>query len=213
MVKNPGKQAIPDQITSTDELDALYGPALPRALIKEIDHLSSHYRAFIEAAPFVVLATSGPDGLDCSPRGDPVAAARVVDSKTIQLPDHRGNNRIDSLRNLVEDPRLSLLFMIPGIGETLRVNGRARILTSAALLASFAVGKKLPRTVLEISIERVYYQCQKALIRARLWDSEVHRARDALPSAGQILESLSTEKFDGAAYDAAYPEHMKKTIY
>src|SRR5215831_5126028 len=126
-------------ITTLEELDALYGAPMPAAIAKEIDYISDHYRAFIDRAPFVVVATVGPEGLDCSPRGDPAGFVRVRDPHTVLLPDRRGNNRVDSLRNLVRDPRIALLFLIPGIGNSLRINGRAEISTEPELCQSFAV--------------------------------------------------------------------------
>jgi len=200
-------------ITTTEQLEALYGAPVPRALVKELDHISDHYRAFIEAAPFVVVATSGPEGLDCSPRGDPPGFVRVRDRHTLLLPDRRGNNRIDSLRNIVRDPRISLLFLIPGIGETLRINGRAQIVTEPALLDSFAIQGKPPRSVIVIGVERVYFQCQKALARSRLWQADSQIPRNALPSTGEMLAAMSGGEVDAEAYDRGYPEHLKKTIY
>ena len=201
------------RVTSIEQLEALYDAPLSRSLIKEIDYISEHYRAFIEQAPFVVVATSGPEGLDCSPRGDPPGFVRVWDEKTVLIPDRRGNNRLDTLRNLVRDPRISLLFLIPGVGETLRINGHTDIVTDPALCASFAMQGKVPTSVLVITVERVYFQCQKALVRSRLWSAEAQIPRSALPSTGQMLEARSQGDFDGAEYDRAYPEHMKKTIY
>jgi predicted pyridoxine 5'-phosphate oxidase superfamily flavin-nucleotide-binding protein len=127
------------KITTIEELERLYGAPTQAALVKEIDYISDHYRAFIEKAPFVIVASSGPHGLDCSPRGDPAGFARVRDRKTILIPDRRGNNRIDTLRNIVFDPRVSLLFMIPGVGNTLRVNGRAEVYADPALCAEFGI--------------------------------------------------------------------------
>ena len=195
------------------ELEALYGRPYGPSLAKEIDHISAEYRAFIEAAPFVVLATSGAGGLDCTPRGDPRGFVRVVDSRRILIPDRRGNNRLDSLRNLIEDPRIAVLFLIPGVNETLRINGRARILVDAALSASFAIGDKVPTTVLEITAERVYFQCAKALIRSKLWAAEAQVARSALPSSGQILAAITEQAIDAAAYDREAPERIRQTIY
>jgi PPOX class probable FMN-dependent enzyme len=200
-------------VTTAAELDAIYGTPVPNALTKELDHISDHYRAFIAAAPFVVVATSGPGGLDCTPRGDPSGFVRVVDRHTLQLPDRRGNNRIDSLRNLIVDPRISLLFLIPGVGETLRVNGRAVISVDPALCGSFAMGDKLPRSVVVVTAERVYYQCPKALIRSKLWDPSRHVDRKSLPSSGQILAALKPGEIDAAAHDRAYPERVRQTIY
>jgi uncharacterized protein len=201
------------QITTLEQLKAIYGEPVGNSLVKELDHVSDHYRAMIEASPFVVLATSGPEGLDCTPRGDPPGFVRVVDRNTLMLPDRRGNNRIDTLRNLVIDPRISLLFLIPGVGETLRVNGRAVINTDPALCRSFAMGDKLPRSIIVVTAERVYFQCPKALVRSRLWDPSRHVDRRSLPSAGEILAAIRPGEIDAEALDRAYPERLKQTIY
>jgi PPOX class probable FMN-dependent enzyme len=201
------------RITTQEQLDALYGTPAEAAVVKEIDFISDHYRAFIDKAPFVVVATVGPEGLDCSPRGDPPGFVRVRDASTLLIPDRRGNNRVDTLRNLVRDPRISLLFMIPGIGNTLRVNGRAEISTEPGLCASFAMRGQAPRTVLVVTAERVYFQCPKALVRSRLWSTDAQVARSELPSTGEILAALTKGSIDGAAYDAAYPRRLEETIY
>ena len=161
----------------------------------------------------MVLASVAEEGLDCSPRGDPPGFVRVVDKKTVMIPDRRGNNRIDTLRNIVRDPRVSLLFLVPGVGETLRINGRAEISVDPELCASFDMNGKAPRSVIIVRADRVYFQCQKALARSRLWDPEAQIERKELPTAGNILQALSTEEFDGDAYDKNYPERLKKTIY
>ena len=201
------------RITTLDQLDRLYGEPVPAAIIKEIDYISEHYRAFIDKSPFVVVATVGPEGLDCSPRGDPAGFVRVRDAKTVLIPDRRGNNRIDSLRNLVRDPRISLLFMIPGVGNTLRINGHAEISSDPELLATFSVHGKLPKTVLIVTVERIYTHCPKALVRSRLWSQDAQISRSELPTAGEMLESLSKGAIDGARYDAASPQRIKDTIY
>lgn len=201
------------QITTVAELEALYGQASGAAITKEVDYITEQYRVFIEKAPFLVVATCGPEGLDCSPRGDPPGFVRVLDRKRVLIPDRRGNNRIDSLRNLVRDPRLSLLFLIPGVGETLRINGRARILVDPALAASFTINDKVPQTLIEVTVDTIYYQCPKALIRSRLWLSEAQVARSELPSSGQILAGITNNQIDAAAHDAAYPERVRQTIY
>ena len=203
----------PNMISTIAELEAIYGEPLAQSLVKEIDYISGHYRAFIEKSPFVVLASVAEEGLDCSPRGDPAGFVRVVDEKTVMIPDRRGNNRIDTLRNLVRDPRVSLLFLVPGVGETLRINGRAAISVDPDLCASFDMNGKTPRSVIVVTAERVYFQCQKALARSRLWDPEARIERKELPSAGDILQGLSKNDFDGDAYDKNYPERLKKTIY
>ena len=203
----------PQRIETIEALEAYYGKPSDRAVFKEIDHISDHYRAFIERAPFVAVASAGPEGLDCSPRGDPPGWVRVVDSKTIQMPDRRGNNRVDTLRNIVRDPRVGLLFLIPGVGETLRINGRASILIEPALLDSFAFGGKPPRSVISVAVDTVYFQCQKALARSRLWDPAAQAAKGELPTSGEILKALSPEPFDAESYDTGYSEYMKQTIY
>ncbi len=200
------------EVTTEAQLEALYGLPSGAAVIKEIDHVSDHYRAFIEASPFVVLATSGPEGLDCTPRGDPAGFVRVVDRKTLMLPDRRGNNRLDALRNIVRDPRVALLFLIPGIGRTLRVNGTASITTDPAVCAGFAIEGKTPRSVVVVTAERVYTQCPKALVRSRLWDPANHVPESALPSSGEMLRALSAG-FDAGAYDRDHPRRLRETIY
>jgi uncharacterized protein len=200
-------------ITTEAELDALYDAPVPTSILKEIDYISDDYARLIAASPFAILATSGPEGLDCSPRGDPAGFVRVSDPKTLMIPDRRGNNRIDSLRNIVRDPRVALLFLIPGIGTSLRVNGRARLATDAALCASFAMGGKNPKCVIVIAVERAYTQCQKAIARSKLWDAARHVKASDLPTVGDMMQRLDPQNFDGKAYDAEYPERMKRTIY
>ena len=203
---------MPNIVTSEAELEALYGLPAGPAVFKEIDRISEHYRKFIEASPFVVLATSGPEGLDCTPRGDPAGFVRVVDEHTVMLPDRRGNNRIDTLRNIVRDPRIALLFLIPGVGRTLRINGRAEINVDPDLCALFTMEDKVPRSVIVINAERVYTQCPKALVRSRLWDASRHLAETDLPSSGTIMKALMAG-FDGDTYDRDYGKHLKATIY
>ena len=198
-------------VTSEAELEARYGLPAGAAVIKEIGHISDHYRAFVEASPFVVVATSGPDGLDCTPRGDPAGFVRVVDRQTVMMPDRRGNNRLDTLRNLVRDPRIALLFLIPGEGRTLRINGRAVIDTDPELCASFTMEGKVPRSVIVVTAERVYTQCPKALIRSKLWNPAAH-ADPGLPSTGAMMQALAAD-FDAEAYEREYPQRLKETIY
>ena len=157
-------------ITTMEQLEALYGEKLPASIIKEIDHINGSYRKLIEAAPFVAVATSGPEGLDCSPKGDAPGFVRILDDKTLAIPDRPGNNRLDGFRNILRDPRIALLFLIPGVGETLRVNGRASISIDPELMQSFAVNGKLPRSVLIVHIETVFFHCSKAIVRSKLWD-------------------------------------------
>lgn len=200
-------------VTTMSELEALYDKPYGPSLVKEIDHISPQYRALIEAAPFVVLATSGPDGLDCSPRGDPAGFVRVLDEKTILIPDRRGNNRIDSLRNLVRDPRCALLFLIPGVNETMRIIGRAAISTDPKLCATFVMQGKNPRCVLVVTVERAYFQCAKALVRSKLWDPATQVERATLPTSGKILAEITDGKMGGDEHDRTHPERIKATIY
>jgi PPOX class probable FMN-dependent enzyme len=203
----------PHVITSVAALEALYGTPAEASLVKETDRVIPEYRAFIEAAPFVALATRGPEGLDCSPRGDEPGFVRVRDEKTLLLPDRRGNNRIDSLRNIVRDPHVALLFLIPGIGETLRVNGRAVVSAEPALLDSFTVDGKAPKSVIAVTVEAVYFQCARAILRSELWNPDRHVARGSLPSAGRILAAVTQNRFDGEAYDRVLPERQRTTLY
>src|SRR5215475_10054981 len=202
-----------DLVTSTEALESIYGAPSGAAVVKELDHVNPDYRAFIEAAPFCAMATSGPDGLDCTPRGDPPGFVRVNDEKTLLIPDRRGNNRIDSLRNLIADPRISLLFLIPGCSETIRVNGRAVISTAPELCESFIFAGKVPRSVIVVTVERVDYQCAKAIVRSRLWDPAAHIDRSTLPTAGTILAAISAGALGGPEHDRTAPERMMATIY
>jgi uncharacterized protein len=200
-------------VTSVDALERLYGQPYGPSIAKEADRITGHYRAFIEAAPFFALASSGPDGLDCSPRGDAPGFVRVHDEKTLLIPDRLGNNRIDSLRNILQDPRVALLFLIPGCGETIRVNGRAAISVDPALAQTFVVNGKTPRALLIVTVERIYYQCAKAIVRSKLWDASRHVDRKSLPSSGTILAELTGGKLGGEAHDRAAPERLKATLY
>ena len=200
-------------VRSLEQLEALYGLPGETSLAKEVDHVAPAYRAYIEAAPFVALATAGPDGLDCSPRGDQRGFVRVHDERTLLMPDRRGNNRVDSLRNIVRDPRVGLLFLIPGSGNTLRVNGRAHLSVDPGLLESFRVENQAPRSVIAIAVDSVYFQCARAIARSALWDPARHVAADALPSAGQILAELSGNRVGGESYDREWPERARKTMW
>ena len=200
-------------LTTVEELEALYGPANPRSITKEIPFLNEDYRAFVEAAPLVILATAGEEGLDCSPKGDRPGFVRIIDERTLAIPDRPGNNRIDNLRNIVVDPRVSLLFIIPGVEETLRVNGRGAISNDPDLLAGFAVNGKLPRTVILVTIGSVYFHCSKALVRSSLWEPAKFVERSRLPSTGAMLQRLSAGTLDAAAYDREAPAITQATLY
>jgi len=200
-------------LTSVAELEALYGQPNEASTAKEIAYITPHYRAYIEASPFASLATSGPEGLDCSPRGDRPGFVRIHNERTLMLPDRRGNNRIDSLRNIVRDPRVALLFLIPGLGNTLRVNGRAHISVDPALLESFAVEEKAPRSVMVMEVETIYFQCARALVRSDLWNPARHIDPKSLPSAGQILAALTQERVGGETYDREWPGRAAKMMW
>lgn len=190
-------------------------PNLPgdASLAKVVDHVHPLYRPMIESSPFAVLATLGPRGLDASPRGDGPGFVRVADQHTLLLPDRRGNNRIDSLSNLLVDPRLALLFLIPGCNETLRVNGTGRISRSPALCETLAVDGRAPATVLVVNVASVYFQCGRALMRSGLWDAAGQIDRARLPSVGAVLGTLSQGRIDGGAYDAELPTRQRGSLY
>jgi uncharacterized protein len=200
-------------IDTIEQLEALFGQPGEASLKKEVPYLHPSYQALIAASPLVVLATTGPGGLDASPRGDPPGFVAVQDEKTLLLPERRGNNRIDSLRNIVADPRVALLFLIPGVGETLRVNGRARITVAPDLMARFAVEGKPPQCVIEIQVESVYFQCARAIQRSKLWTPRAANAKPEVPTAGAILSALTDAAFDGAAYDRELPARQRATLY
>ncbi|HEY2653438.1 MAG TPA: pyridoxamine 5'-phosphate oxidase family protein [Solirubrobacteraceae bacterium] len=171
---------------------------------KIADRINSLTRQFIERSPFVCVATANPDGgLDVSPRGDPPGFVRVLDERTLLLPERPGNRIADTLTNLVSDPRIALLFLIPGIGDTFRVSGEAKIVEDPDLLAPSAVDGKVPRLGILITVEQAYTQCSKALIRSDLWNPDHHIERSELPSNGQILRSLQGPSFDAEEYDRA----------
>ena len=209
MTSTPAEHRIDDLET----LAALYGAPGETSVRKETDHLHPHYRALIEASPFVAVASAGPEGLDVSPRGDAPGFVVAPDAHTLWLPDRRGNNRTDTLRNVLRDPRVALLFLVPGVGETLRVNGRAHISIAPELLARFEVDGHLPRSVLVVHVEAVYFQCSRALLRSALWAPSRHVARETLPSPGRMLAALTRDEIDGAAYDRALPARLKTNLY
>ena len=209
---------MPDEnqhrITDLAQLEALYGLPNDASTVKEVPFITAEYRAMIEASPFAALATAGPEGLDCSPRGDrPGELVRVADSRTLLMPDRRGNNRVDSLRNILRDPRVGLMFLIPGHGNALRVNGRAHLSVAPDLLARFAVEGKVPRSVIVVAVESAYFQCARAVIRARLWEPEARVAPGSLPTPGRILAALSEGKVGGEPYDANWAARAKETMW
>ena len=200
-------------ITALPELLALYPDVSPVSLRKEAPQLTPAYRKWIEAAPFFAIATSGVGGLDCSPRGDtPGQLFHVLDDQTIAIPDRRGNNRLDTLKNLVADPRVALLFLLPGINECVRINGRATLTTDPALRERFAMDGKLPVTVIVVAIGTVYFQCARALMRSRLWDPSSHVHRFDIPTAGDMTKSADPA-FDAEIYDAALLKRQLGSLY
>lgn len=213
MSNQPAGQKPAHLLTSIADLEALYGAPGDAALVKESSVLTPQYKALLEASPFCTIATAGPDGLDCSPRGDAGCCVHVADDKTILIPDRRGNNRVDTLKNIVSDPRVALLFLIPGSGTTLRINGRAVISVDPELLQSLAVDGKAPRSVIVITIDIVFFQCARAVVRAKLWDPAEHRDLSALPTAGEILATQSNDRVGGVAYDREWPERAKSSLW
>lgn len=201
------------KLETVEQLEALYGLPGEASLVKELDHIIPQYAAFIEASPFVALATVGPEGLDCSPRGDLAGFVRIHDTRTLMMPDRRGNNRADSLKNIIRDPRVGLLFLVPGSGTTLRVNGVAHITTDAELCASFAMEGKAARSVTVMTVESVYFQCARAIHRSELWNVARHVDPKSLPTPGQILEVTSRKSIDGETYDKEWPERAKKSMW
>jgi PPOX class probable FMN-dependent enzyme len=200
-------------VDTIDALETIYDVPGETSLVKEVNWITPEYRALIEASPFVALATSGPEGLDCSPRGDKPGFVRIHDARTLMLPDRRGNDRIDSLRNVIRDPRVALLFLIPGSGTTLRVNGRAVISADADLLGSFVVENKAPRTVLVMTVEAIYFQCARAIVRSELWNPDRRVDPKSLPTPGKILATLSDDRVGGETYDRDWPGRAARTMW
>jgi PPOX class probable FMN-dependent enzyme len=203
-------------IRSVEALERIYGElgAVGAASTAKVaDHITAQYRRFIEVAPFVALATSGPEGLDCSPRGDRPGFVRISDPRTLLLPERRGNNRIDSLRNVVRDPRVVLMFLIPGIGNAMRVNGRAQLEDDPTLLQSFEIEGKAPRSVMVIRVREVYFQCARALIRSGLWRADSHVDPRTLPTPGDILRAMSAGGVGGEAYDSSWTARAQQTMW
>jgi PPOX class probable FMN-dependent enzyme len=187
-------------ITTVDELKAIYGDSSEASLAKVTRFLTAEYRQMIEASPFVALATVGPEGIDCSPRGDLGGVVRIEDERTLALPDWRGNNRIDSLINIVRDPRVALMFLVPGSTMTMRINGRAVVSVEPGLLQSFEMDGKHPRSVTVIAIDEVYFQCARALMRSELWNPARFVDPKTLPTPGTLLKAAKAD-FDKETYD------------
>lgn len=200
-------------VTTVEQLEAIYGTPKGASVAKEIDHIAPLYRRLIEASPFVAIATGDEHGFDCSPKGDAPGFVRVVDDRTLAIPDRPGNNRIDGYRNIIRNPYVALLFIIPGVGESLRVNGRASISIEPSLMQSFAVNDKLPRSVLVVSVDTVFFHCSRAIVRSRLWDEASKVDRKSLPSTGSIIAEVSAGREGGEAYDRALPERVMNSLY
>jgi uncharacterized protein len=200
-------------IATSEQLEAIYGETGDASMVKVADRVTPLYRLLIEKSPFAALATSGPEGLDCSPRGDLPGFVRIHDDKTLMIPDRRGNNRVDSLRNIVRDPRIALLFLIPGSGSTLRVNGRAEVSAAPDLLASFKMDGKAPRTVIVMTVDEIYFQCARAIVRSDLWNPDKRVDPRSLPTPGRILASMSDDKVGGESYDREWPERAKDSMW
>lgn len=200
-------------ISTIEQLQELYGYPGESSTVKEAAWITPQYRTLIEASPFVALATAGPEGLDCSPRGDAGQAVRIADERTVLMPDRRGNNRCDSLRNIVRDPRVGLLFLIPGSGTTMRLNGLAHLSIEPDLLASFAVKGQSPRSVIVIRIQTVFFQCARAIVRSDLWNPERHVDTSLLPTPGDILATMSENRVGGRPYDEEWPERAARTMW
>lgn len=206
----------PHRVDSVDRLLEVYPqPPAPLSLRKEVDHLTPAYAALVAASPFVVVATHGPEGIDQSPRGDAPGFIHVRDDRTLAIPDRRGNNRLDTLRNLLHDPRIGLLFLVPGLGEELRVRGTAIVSTDPEELSRHAVRGILPASVIVVTVERAFFQCARAIRRSNLWTAETKVEPGTLPSAGRMsLEAggLTTEA-EVTAYDAALEARQDATLY
>ena len=199
-------------IRSVEDLKAIYGEVSEASTAKVTTLLTPAYRRMIEMSSFVALATSGPEGLDCSPRGDRGSVVRIEDERTLALPDWRGNNRVDSLLNIVRDPRVALMFLIPGSNSVMRINGRAVVSVEPELLNSFEMDGRHPRSVVLITIEEAYFQCARAVMRAELWQPERQVAPHDLPSPGEMLKAAK-EDFDRETYDREWPARAAKTMW
>jgi PPOX class probable FMN-dependent enzyme len=202
-----------DPILTEAELDSMYDRPASTSIRKATRQLTPAYRAMIEASPFLIIATIGARGIDCSPRGDAPGFVRVQDDSTLLVPERRGNNRLDTLRNVLADPRASLLFMIPGISEMLRVNGRAALSRNPDLCASFEVNGSVPKVVIVFEIEQVMFQCARAIVRSQLWNPAQFREPGEVPTAGKMLAEATAGQEGGAEYDALLPGRIKNSLY
>jgi len=199
-------------IDSIEALEALYGTPQRTSTDKVAARMTPLYRRWIMASRFAVLCTVGPEGTDGSPRGDDGPVVEELDPGTLAMPDWRGNNRLDSLRNIVRDGRVSLMFMVPGSQNVVRVNGRAKVSVEPALLARFERKGNLPRSVVLVSISEVYFQCARALMRSRLWTDDGIEGR-GLPTAGDLLAEMTAGEIGGADYDREWPVRAAETLW
>lgn len=201
------------QAVDSERLNQIYGQPAPASIVKEKDRLIPSYRRVIEASPFFAIASVGPDGLDCSPRGERGGVVVIADDRTLIIPDWRGNNRIDTLRNIVGDPRVALLFLIPGSGTTFRANGQAIVSCDPDLLDSLQQNGKAPRSAIVVSIQTAFFQCARAVMRADLWNPAHFPDAESLPTAGQMLAEASDDREGGEDYDRAWPDRAAKTLF
>lgn len=196
-------------IETIEHLETVYDKAVPASLTKVVRRITPHYAKWINTARFCVLATVGPEGTDASPRGDIGPVVRLIDENTLYLPDWRGNNRIDSLRNIVRDGRVSLMFMVPGTSNVIRINGTAVLSDDPAVTETFQQRGKHPKTVIVITVVEAYFQCAKAIMRSELWTGD---AATDLPTAGQMIKEQQSE-FDAQGYDDGYAEYAKTRMW
>lgn len=200
-------------VTSVEQLEAIYGAPGAASLRKVATSITPQYRKWIEASSVCALATVGPEGVDASPRGDIGKVVFELDEKTLLMPDWRGNNRMDSLRNIVRDPRVALMLLTGGSNTVTRINGRAEVSLDQGLIDRFDDRGAKPRSVVVIHIEEIYFQCARALKRAEIWDANTWPDQSTLPTAGQILEEMSNHEIDGSKYDHEWPNRAKDTMW
>ena len=198
-------------IDTIEKLEALYGTPKETAVRKVATKMVPVYRRWVERSRFCILSTVGPEGTDASPRGDDGSVVTVIDAKTLAMPDWRGNDRIDSLRNIIRDPRLSLMFMVLGSTNVVRVNGRGKIVADAEMFERFQRGRALPRSVILIAIDEVYFQCSRAIMRSRLWSDDGDA--DGLPTPGDMLKAMTDGEVGGEIYDAQWPDRARKSLW
>ena len=195
------------------ELAEMYGPPLERSIRKQLDHLDDFCRAFIAVSPMVIVGSQGPTAVDNSPRGDVLGFIKVADDHTLLIPDRRGNNRLDTLHNLVRNPKIGLLFLVPGVHETFRVNGEAAISRDPALIDQFIMQGKPPRTVLVVTVKEAYIQCSRALVRSDIWNSAKHALPGSVPSMGTVMAKHTCGFVDAKTFDEEAKQRVPATLY